>query len=278
MITDYETNLVYLSGELLKPKYRKFYARFTEALKSNSVEFQMLPNTKDIWAVDYMPIQTGENKFVRFIYKPDYLCKNKRDYKTITAATEVCAVIHIPFIKSDIILDGGNVVRSKSKVIMTEKVFSENPHYKSGELIDELENLFQAEVVIIPFEEGDWIAHADGEVRLLNDDAVVINRSIAERKKYTDELKQTLKPYFKDIIEVPFSPQYRNEEDASGYYINYLEAGEKIFLPIFDIEEDESAFGEFESIFKGRKVIPVRSEEISVHGGVLNCITWNIKK
>lgn len=43
-----------------------------------------------------------------------------------------------------IILDGGNIIRCGKKVIMTDKVFQENPHLTREQLIKYLENRFEA--------------------------------------------------------------------------------------------------------------------------------------
>lgn len=57
MITDRQTNFLYLADSLPK-KYPNFYERFEKVLIKSNIKFNLLPNTKDVWAVDYMPIQT----------------------------------------------------------------------------------------------------------------------------------------------------------------------------------------------------------------------------
>ncbi len=78
--------------------------------------------------------------------------------------------------------------------------------------------------------------------------------------------------------EIPYNP-YDNETDidATGIYINYLQMNGIVFVPKFGIREDDVAFKALERIFEGQKIVPVDSREISEDGGVLNCITWNIK-
>lgn len=79
MITDKQTNFLYLADTLPK-KYSNFYLRFEKVLTDCKIEFALLPKTKDVWAVDYMPIQTELKKFVRFIYNPSYL-QTKKAFK-----------------------------------------------------------------------------------------------------------------------------------------------------------------------------------------------------
>ena len=37
-----------------------------KVLKENNIHYKFLSNTKDIWAVDYMPIQVQKEKFIQF--------------------------------------------------------------------------------------------------------------------------------------------------------------------------------------------------------------------
>ncbi len=76
-----------------------------------------------------MPIQISKEKFVQFNYNPDYL-KPKIQQNTKSNVDEICRTLGIKTEKCDIILDGGNVIRVKDKVIMCDKVFHENPKFK----------------------------------------------------------------------------------------------------------------------------------------------------
>lgn len=76
MITDSQTNFLYLA-DTLAIKYPDFYKRFENVLKDCNIPFDFLPQTKDVWAVDFMPIQTDLNKFVQFVYNPAYLQAKK---------------------------------------------------------------------------------------------------------------------------------------------------------------------------------------------------------
>ena len=118
MITDFETNIIYFS-ELLKTEERfaKTFGEITSILKTVDIEPKLLPKTKDIWARDYMPIQITENKFVEYRYDPDYLQGNSDEIETRELKTYpdiVCDSINLKTVKTDIILDGGNVVKHKN--------------------------------------------------------------------------------------------------------------------------------------------------------------------
>jgi len=76
MITDNETNFLYLADTLQTEK-PNFYKNLIEVLNNYKINHALIPETKAIWAVDYMPIQIDLNKFVRFVYNPDYLQTEK---------------------------------------------------------------------------------------------------------------------------------------------------------------------------------------------------------
>ncbi|MCE9540405.1 MAG: hypothetical protein K8R85_14490, partial [Bacteroidetes bacterium] len=93
MITDNQTNKLFLA-DCLPEKQSNFFQRFEKVLKNCNINFQFIPNTKDIWAVDYMPIQISINKFIQFTYNPDYL-KPKKYQKTISNINSICNEIKL---------------------------------------------------------------------------------------------------------------------------------------------------------------------------------------
>ena len=276
MIQDNQTNTLYLA-DTLPLKYPAFYERFVKTLKGCHVEYRLLPNTKDVWAVDYMPVQISDNEFVQFGYNPDYL-KLAKWHKTITDVDEVCDTIKIKPVKSNIILDGGNISKSRRAVIMCDKVFRENPDYKEKQLIKALQSVFEVEkIFFVPQDMNDFTGHADGMVRFINEDTVLINDYSGESHEFQSAFRMSLHNAGLDYIEIPYCPDLKPKDSAKGLYLNYLEMNKVILLPVFGIEEDEAAVRHFEYLFAGYTIQTVESNEIAVQGGVLNCISWNIK-
>lgn len=174
MITDNRTNFLYLA-DTLPSNYPDFYKRFQNLLQASNVKNDLLPNTKDIWAVDYMPAQVAINKFVRFVYNPNYL-KSKKYQKTISDVDSICTSIGIETIKTDIILDGGNITRWKNKVIMTDRVFIDNPQYERKHLIKQLYDLLEVDnLYFIPEQPNDYTGHSDGMIRFVDEHIVIVN-------------------------------------------------------------------------------------------------------
>jgi len=109
MITDAETNFVYFS-ELLrqKPRYMAFHQKLSQLLDRLGIAYDYLPETRDIWCRDYMPVQVSLDSFVGFSYDPDYL-KEERWQHLRTYSGLVYEPMEMKTEKSAIILDGGNV-------------------------------------------------------------------------------------------------------------------------------------------------------------------------
>jgi agmatine deiminase len=276
VVTDNETNLLYISDQL-PLKHPDFYSRFIDLLEQQNISYNLLPNTKDVWAVDYMPIQIAEDRFVQFKYAPDYL-QTPKWRKTITDVDSVCEALNIKPIKSNIILDGGNIVRHTNKVIMCDKVFKENPTYSRDELITELKELFEIDkLYFIPQQPHDFTGHADGMVRFIDNETVLVNDYSKEPTVFKRSFERALHNSDLNYIELTYNP-YRNAKhiQANGIYINYLQMEGTIIVPTFNIKEDDYALITLEHIFPGQKIIPIESNEIAKQGGILNCISWNI--
>jgi len=279
MIQDAQTNFLYLADSLNQKKYLLFLERFENVLRENSIHYEFLKGTRDIWAVDYMPVQLQKDKFFQFKYDPDYL-KYKKYENTKSDGNAICESIDIKSSKSDIVLDGGNVVRSANKVIMTNKVFSENPYIPEKQLILNLKSLFDVDkIVFIPVEKSDFIGHADGMVRFINEDKVFINKYSDKDRKFERVLKDCLYNADLDWVEMPYNP-YKNDTNlsAKGIYINYLQMKDVIILPTFGLPEDDEALGIVKEYFKDYTISTINCEEIAAEGGVLNCISWDIFK
>jgi agmatine deiminase len=91
-----------------------------------NIPFGFLPLTKDIWAVDYMPIQVNENYFVQFKFAPGYYRKHEKHLVTDPYAVwDALEWKTTGFKREQIKLDGGNIVKGKDKVIITTQVFSD---------------------------------------------------------------------------------------------------------------------------------------------------------
>lgn len=278
MIRDNQTNCVFIADTLFS-KYSNFSKEFVYKLKKEKIPLKIIPNTKDIWAVDYMPIQVSEKKFVRFTYKPDYLISTKKWSKTISNVDAICNKLNIKTIKSDIILDGGNISKWSDKVLMTTKIFIENKKIPELELIERLKNLLEVnKLFFVPVEKNDWLGHIDGMARFINKNTVLINDlSNKKQNDYIDFLAALHNSGLKWKI-FPFDAyNNKNYDDVTGLYLNYLELEHYLILPIFEKDTDNDAIERSKELFPNKKIITINSNQLAKQTGLINCLSWNIK-
>ncbi len=271
--------IVYLS-ELLKERFPDCFNRLTYILKKHGVEYRLLKGTKDIWCKDYMPIQKESGKLIQFRYEPSYLKGNKEWEDSRSDVREVCRLNGFEPVFSNINLDGGNVLLCSGRAIVSDRIFTENPGYTDKEqLVKELSELLEAEVIIIPAQKGDMTGHADGMVRFVDHDTLLGNNRADEYKYWTNGIEKVLKDYNLKYIDVPFFYSYKDSKHpyhAIGVYVNYLEVGNLIVLPVFEVErnKDEEAIAAFKKIFPDKIIETINFNDVALEGGVLNCTTW----
>ena len=279
MIIDQQTNFLYLS-DLLPTEHPDFFKRFEAVLSECGIPFALLPDTKDVWGVDYMPIQTQQNEFIQFRYEPDYLMDTPENKATISNVDSICKSIGIKPIKSNINLDGGNVSKWDDRVILCDKIFEENLDLSEDELFEELMDYFnvnEENLHFVPWDENDFTGHADGMVRFVDANTLLINDYSQETEAFRDLFLDALETTGLDLIVLPYEP----EDDptlvsAVGLYLNYLEMEQAVIIPVFNLPSDKKAMEILSEVFDGKKVIPLECTELAKNGGILNCISWNI--
>ena len=271
--------VVYLS-ELLKEQFPESFNRLTSILNKHNIEYRLLKGTKDIWCRDYMPIQTESGKLVQFRYEPSYL-KGKKEWEDSRSdVSAVCRLNGFKPLSSNINLDGGNVLLCSGRAIVSDRIFTENPEYTDkDQLVKEISDLLEAEVIIIPAQKGDMTGHADGMVRFIDHNTILGNNRTEEYKYWTNGIEKVLKDYNLNYIDVPFFYDYKDSkhpDHAIGVYVNYLEVGNLIVLPVFEVEgnKDADAIAAFKKIFPDKIIETINYNDVALEGGVLNCTTW----
>ena len=261
--------MIYFSS-LLPTLYPTDAETLFAALAAHDVPYALLDGTRDVWVRDFMPVRTHSGRMIVFRYAPSYLADApelrtdfRRDIEPQLALTPLY---------SDIALDGGNAVFSLSgkRVLISDRVFSENPEYPSATLVRELSELLEAEVLIIPSLKSDMTGHADGMARFLDDRTVLCNRPLSSCG-FEQKVKRSVRDYGLDTVDFPFVPT--GGVSAVGCYLNYLETEQAVFLPVFGIEQDAEAETSARQIFS-KEIVPVNIREIAQQGGCLNCISW----
>ena len=272
-VSDADTNIVYISS-WLKDECPHFYPHFLEALKENDIPFKIMKRTNDIWARDYMPIQIYDNRFVQYSYNPDYLQEKQEDRESITDVDAVCQEIGIECVKTDLIIDGGNVVKAGQYIIMTEKVYKENPNLTPAEIRNQLRKLFHCDLIMLPWDKNEKYGHADGIVKAIDDHTVLLTNYADYDSQTAERFSKILSQYF-DVKTLHYS---ETSNDLNWAYINFLRVGNVIIVPGLNIPEDQQAMQQIKRYYPSCKVVQIDSSEVVKKDGALNCITWNIKR
>jgi len=282
MITDKETNTIYFS-EKLKEQFPEIANQIYNTIDLLGAKCRFLSGTKDIWARDYMPVQVDEHKLIQYTFYPDYLI----DFENIKSDPEsICADLKLTTVRSDIILDGGNVIKSDNCVIMTDKIVLENKYkYTKEQLLYKLKDLFEVEkIVLIPWDRGERYGHADGMVRFIDNETVLLQGYYKTRKDlfevgFIENLLGTLK---ENHLKYEFvNIDYPEKINAKFAYLNYLQTKDFILLPSLGIDQDDEALEqEIKKYFPGYvdRIRKIKMNSIINRGGALNCISWTLKE
>ena len=272
MICDYQTNKVYLSEGI--KGYPKVAENLLYALYKEGIETEYLPHSKSkkhVWVRDYMPIQLEEGRFLKYVYRPDYL-KNDKDY--IPNYAGMIRKLGLNCKPTSLVIDGGNVVKWDDAVIMTDKVLIENPGYDEYGLRLRLEELFETDVVFIPWDRYEMFGHADGMVRFIDRRTVLLNNYSDFDRSLRKRIIRALDGHF-EVKELQYDTPRCSK--YSWAYLNFLQVAGRIFVPGLGIAEDRSAVQQIQRFYPEHKVMLVPDcLELVRDGGALNCVTWTI--
>lgn len=260
-------------------KYKSDYKNLVDVLRYHDVSWDLIENTKDIWGRDYMPCQISKDHFVQFKYEPDYL-KQKKYERT---RTDVNGMLHETkdyWQKSDLILDGGNLIYNKDTLFITDKSILENGRTAEN-LVEALKSDFNLlKVVLIPWDKEDYLGHSDSMLRILDNDTVLVNHYFKYYpKSYRDRFYGTIEDSGFKIIELSLPNKFTHKADWC--YLNFLQMEDLIIIPQVGTKADNYMYNQIKEMYSGvlslDKVYKCSIPNIVKEGGALNCISWTFK-
>lgn len=274
MIPDWEHNCVYLA-DLLKERNPSVFTGLQDILLSYGIEVRVLTKVRDVWTRDYCPVQVLLKTVVKFRYDPDYL----RDDPELKTGDEVLESLRdLGWCnRSSIILDGGNVVGSKTRAILTDKIFRENPGWIKTDLQAKLQKLLHVDqLIVIPREPFDPIGHADAMVRFVDEQTVLVNDYSQVDPAFGERLNQVLRRHGLIVEHLPYYHEKKTLAgipSAVGNYTNFLRTEKVLVVPVYGTEYDDAALRKLNSVFPGLPVILLDCTDLAREGGVLNCVS-----
>jgi agmatine deiminase len=279
MITDKDTNFVYLSA-WTKTDFQDISKKLIRIFEKTDVGYDFLQQTDDYYCRDYMPVQVTRDTFVQFVFNPvSYFKPKELKHISNPVKIQINNKLAQPYY-SRLILDGGNVVKGETKVIISDKVIRDNEYMMPREkIIEELETLLEAEVIIIPALKKDKTGHTDGMIRFIDDNTVLINE-LGYDEEWEEEFLAVLKNHGlkSEQLYIFEDEDEKKPGSAVGIYINYLHVGKLIVVPYFDHPEqkNEEVLKRMKELFPNSAIEHVNATKLAKEGGVLNCVTWNI--
>jgi len=253
-------------SNLLFFKYPNSAKKLTNILNKHNISFEIIENTKDIWARDYMPICLDDGTLISYIYNPDYL--KKQDYENTRTQIKY-ENSHL-----DLVIDGGNFVRYKNKAIMTEKIFKENSSKTKEEIIKTIKSICKLdELIIIPKQPYDIYGHSDSMVRWIDENSVLVNDFSIESKSYNEKLLKVLKSHNLNIKSMKYSDSFFTKDRNWGAYLNFIKIENILIVPLYGIDEDKVTINQIQNCFKNCIVEPISLSEIINLGGAIHCMT-----
>ena len=228
----------------------------------------------DIWIRDFGTVDTLTE--VKFNYKPQYLAEEDSIWID-DSYQEWFDAKNLSSQKSDLILDGGNLVfNGDDKAVTTVRVFTDNPQYSESEIDSILKELLKVtEIAYLPEEEGDITGHSDGMVMWAEYDKLLVNEYQEPfRTVVLSELEESFSGI--EIVEIPYDLQpelWRDWPSACGYYLNSLVTENYIYVPVYGLEKDQMVLELIQS-HTNKKVVSIDASNVCFMGGSVRCLTW----
>ncbi len=255
----------------------------------------MKSNLDDSWMRDIAPIFYLDNKTLKSVSfnfngygkYPDFEKDNK-------ISDFISSQFEIPCSKIDITLEGGAIAYDDIGNLFTTESVLLNPNRKnkSREVIEkQLIDLFNLKKIIwIPdgLEEDDTDGHIDNIFCPIGNKKYLIaktNLMNTKNSKTLDHSRAILKNELEkqdpsnEIIDVPLPSEiYINNKRIVASYINFYFSKNSIFIPKFNVKEDNEVYDIFKSIFNGKKIKMIETSHINYGGGNIHCVTMNVPK
>ena len=253
--------------EKIYPGHAAFYEHFVAQLrKYHEVRALELP---DIWVRDFLPVQnvqTGE--LYQQFFDPRYANYTPK----FTAAIREQVHGAFPHAKPcDARVDGGNIVLTPDKkyafCLEKQTIFHKsNPGQKEHAEQELKRALGVQEILWLPQQKGDKIGHIDGYIQFL--DNTLCDAQLLDGKS------STLLAHYRnfDTVLLPCRIDENDWLSAKGLYVNFLETSRAVFVPQFNLPEDD----EIVNIMKKhihKPLVRVDCEQISQYGGAVHCLT-----
>jgi agmatine deiminase len=270
------------------------YSQCATLISNNSISI-IETKLDDSWMRDIAPIFYKEKNSLNAISFNFNGYGKYPGFKNDNKVSEfICSQLNIPYFKNNLTLEGGAIAYDdKGNLFTTESVLL-NPNRKnqSKTLIEQqLIKLFDLNKIIwIPegLQGDDTDGHIDNVFCPIGNDKYLItytkqddsrNFSVLEKSKKILEDELIFQNPKNQIIKIPLPSEIIiNQKKIIASYINFYFTKNSIFVPKFNVKEDDEVYDIFQSVFVDKKIKMVETSYINYGGGNIHCITMNIPK
>ncbi len=275
--------------EEVYPGYRKFYETFSEQLKTfHEVRALDLP---DIWVRDFLPVQNVKTgQLYQTFFDPRYANYTAK----FTAAIRKQVSGYFPQAKvCDVRIDGGNILITPDGkyafCLEKQTIFKKSNKAQKEYVEKELKNaLGVQEILWLPYQKGDKIGHIDGYIQFAENFLMEASIDLYDGITTASLLDYDGRKQLIDYCEGKNIVDYNNYRDAvaelictldeddwlsaKGLYINFLTTSKAVFLPQFNLREDERALNTIKK-YTSKPIVSVDCSKIAKYGGAVHCLT-----
>ena len=234
----------------------------------------------DIWMRDFTTVNPLNP--VQFTYTWASMSK-KQARETQASFAEFADKFGIERNKTDLIIDGGNVVDNYAGKFITTTRFAKDNRLAIKEAKEKLKSALNAKEVAILEPDEERLAHSDGMVMWLDEKTLLVNDYSSSDKAFRTLVLDELKTSFPDtkIIEVPVefgknkAGEWQGFESACGVNLNSVLTFKNVYVPVFGMSHDAKAV----SIIKentDKTVFEIDAKGVCPMGGSVRCLTWQL--
>lgn len=257
------------------PAYEHFYPYFL-ALLSRYHPCKTLP-LPDIWVRDFLPVQNSHSgRLFQFNFSPNYANYTSAFTARIRAKT---ADFFPRAQRMPLKLEGGNLITTpfgQAFCLQTRRLFAPQTEEQLAAETQIKTAAGVEQVVWLPKEQGDKMAHIDGVMQflgntlLISDEradpylAALLQKRLAAIKESCPEVKVEFLPCLGDLTAWGL--------DARGIYVNFLETSRAVFVPQYTLKEDNAVLKWMQERTP-KPVVGVNCAEMARYGGAVRCLT-----
>ena len=235
----------------------------------------------DIWMRDFTTVDPNDP--VEFVYTAAST-ENRHQSVAIQASFNAFADnLQIIRKRSQLVLDGGNVVDNHAGRVVTTTRFMEDNKLSYDAAKQALKDALGAREVAIIEPDEDVLAHSDGMVMWAGADTLLVNNYSSIDPSLQAKVSRELRESFPGvkIVQVPVAfddktpSKWAGFSSACGVNLNAVLTNNYIYVPTFGSSNDAQALNLINAN-TSRKVVPVDARAVCPMGGSVRCLTWQV--